>query len=385
MQYAFLEKLAKDGDITKSDRADIYNTCSGILTKAAGFQSPISGKKGWELFRKDLVELLPYAALAGGVYGAKKTTEGLASLAEIRKMEAIKAEIMRSHEAEGYHDKAEARFDEIVSIAPRIGTMPELAKRLVRDRLHSGFTSDEIQRMAQIQATYSPNSNDAERMQKKLLKKKASIPSEDLGRIAANVVKIMAEAGLGTSTAVKVAGLFGRTPMEKATTVAKNVLMTGAILSGFGTLVGLGAGTVNQSISAIKNEDRKRKLKLSFLEAMRRSDPSIEPLHANRDKAVYAFNTLTHFSPHVASDPEAARAFMLNLVNMDQGVQTNTIKELSEIEKNLKMCKPENPFLKGFGAGADMFGMKSMVGKSVDVLSPIVEHGSEQVREEMGY
>jgi hypothetical protein len=135
-----------------------------------------------------------------------------------------------------------------------------------------------------------------------------------------------------------------------------------------------------------KQKNREEKLRNSFLEAMKRSDPGKEPLHANKDKAMQAFQTLTHFAPNVAADPEAARAFMLNLISMDQGVQVGAIKDLSEIEKNLKATKSKQPFLEGLQVGTEFAGMPSALGKATgELMSPIMEHGSKEIAYNLGY
>jgi hypothetical protein len=393
MQYAFLEKLAADGHINASDKGRIYGTCSEILSKAASFKNPF--RKNMPTLGEALLEqgqliarrLLPLGAIGGVAYLASK---GMAA-GEAKKINICKMNLLQHPDFSAHPEKAEARFDEVVKLAPAVAAKPELAMRLVRNSLHSGFTNSDIQRLAQLQATYekglftSTSSSDA--VHKALSKKASESSSQDTGKLAATIVQILAEAGLGNLDKIA-ATPWKRAPsgFDKATNIAKQVLTTGAIVSGFGALVGLGTGAINQAADIYKNKQKDAKLRESFLEAMRRSDPGREPLHANKEKALQAFQTLTHFAPHVASDPEAARAFMLNLISMDQGVQVGAIKDLSEIEKNLKAIRPENPFLKGFQVGAETAGMKGSFGESTkDILKPFVEHGQSEIKREMGY
>jgi len=396
MQYAFLEKLAADGHISASDKGRIYGTCSDILSKTAAFRNPFKKAvptwkdvgEAWVDQGKLLTrKLLPIGALGGMAYLASK---GLAA-GEAKKINLCKMNLLQHPDFSAHPEKAEARFDEVVKLAPAVAAKPELVMRLVRNNLHSGFTSSDIQRLAQLQATYEKgmftSTSSSEAVHKALSKNAAETSSQDIGNIAATIVQILAEAGLGDLS--KTASTpWDKAPsgFSKATNIAKQVLTTGAIVSGFGALVGLGTGAINQAADIYKSKRRDAELRASFMEAMKRSDPGREPLHANHEKALQAFQTLTHFAPHVAADPEAARAFMLNLISMDQGVQVGAIKDLSEIEKNLKTIRPENPFLKGFMAGAETAGMKGSFGDSTkSVLEPFVEHGKSEIRREMGY
>lgn len=393
MQYAFLEKLAADGHISASDKDHIYGTCEEILSKVA-FKNPFGKSKpswkdvgeAWADQGKLLTRLLLPAGLIGG--GSYLASKGLA-VGEAKKINSCKMNLLQHPDFSAHPEKAEARFDEVVKLAPAVAAKPELALRLVRNSLHSGFTNEDVQRLAQLQATYEKNlftaSSSSESVQKALSKKASSLSSQDAGRIAATLVQILAEAGLGDLK--KTAALpWKRSGFDKATNIAKQVLTTGAIVSGFGALVGLGTGAINQAADIYKSKQKDLKLRASFMEAMKRSDPGREPLHANPEKALQAFQTLTHFAPHVAADPEAARAFMLNLISMDQGVQVGAIKDLSEIEKNLKTVRSENPFLKGFQVGAETAGMQGALGDvTKSVLDPFVERGKSEIKREMGY
>jgi len=393
MQYAFLEKLAADGHISASDKGRIYGTCEEILSKVA-FKNPFGkSKPSW----KDVGEawadqgklltrlLLPAGIIGGGSYLASK---GLAA-GEAKKITSCKMNLLQHPDFSAHPEKAEARFDEVVKLAPAVAAKPELAHRLVRNSLHSGFTNEDVQRLAQLQATYEKNlftsSSSSESVQKALSKKASSLSSQDAGRLAATLVQILSEAGLGDLN--KTAALpWKRSGLDKATNIAKQVLTTGAIVSGFGALVGLGTGAINQAADIYKSKQKDIKLRASFAEAMRRSDPSSEHLHANPEKAWKSFQTLAHFSPNVASDPEAARAFMNTLVSGGLGMNVDLLKGLSEIEKNLKTTRPENPFMKGFQVGAETAGMQGALGDvTKSVLDPFVEHGKSEIKREMGY
>jgi hypothetical protein len=394
MQYAFLEKLSSDGIISEQDKARIYGTCSDIMTKVAfKWKNPFR-KDDFPTLGEALKEqgahlltrfILPAGAVGAVAWGSNKGFTEMASNAEASKILKVKADLLSKPEFAADRAKAEARFDELAKISPKAAAKPEWALRLVKGSLHSGFTRDEVQRLAQLQATYErptfTASSASEDVQRALLRKTAA----DAGKIAASVVAILAEAGLGEMN--KTAAIpWKTTPLQKATSIAKQVLTTGAIVSGFGALVGLGAGATNQALHYMKRKESEKKLKESFYEAMRRSDPNREALHANKDKALQAFQTLTHFAPHVAADPEAARAFMINLLSMDQGVLVGAIKDLSEIEKNLKASKGGNPFFEGMQAGTSAVGLQGALGSATGkMLEPFVMHSAAEIRKEMGY
>jgi hypothetical protein len=264
--------------------------------------------------------------------------------------------------------------------------MPLLVKRLVKEHLHSGFTKEDIQRLAQIQASYSPKTDDPTRINNKLLKmtkSSAEIPPATMGKICADVVCILKEAAAATKFQS-----VGRAAVKanRSWETAKQILQTGAIVSGLGAITGVGAGAINVLVKSQDKKKLEKKLSDSFEEAMKRSDPSTEPLHANKEKARMAFNTLTHFAPHVAVEPEAARAFMLNMVGMDHGVQVGTVKDLAEIEKNLRSSKGSNPFFEGLAAGSSAMGMQGALSRSTgQLLDPFVQQGQEEIGAQIGW
>ena len=111
-------------------------------------------------------------------------------------------------------------------------------------------------------------------------------------------------------------------------------------------------------------KDLEKRLKSSFNSALKMSDPDQEPLHNNREGAHKAFKTLAHFAPHVAAEPSAARAFMNKMVSYDMGVDIGSIKDLTDIEKNLSQVSKDPDFLQGFRAGTEATGLKNIVSQS---------------------
>jgi hypothetical protein len=400
MRYAFLDKLAEDGDISRADRDQIYDSCSDVLTKVAFRMNPFRekmptlGEALAELGRDILQKFMVPAAIVGSAaYGLKKLDEkvitpGIAR-SDMAKLLKTKVGIINSPDFALDRAKASARFDELMKIAPAVALKPNVAKRLVADRLHSGFTPEDAQRLIQMQATYekSPFTSavPSESIAARMPKTASALSSAQQGELAATIVQLLGEASFLTD---KTASLipWKRTNVQKTTDVAKEVLRTAAIVSGFGALIGVGAGAINTGASLISKKRKADKIKKSYMEAMRRSDPATEPLHANEERSLRAFQTLAHFSPNTAMDPEAARAFMLNLVNTNMGAQTSIIKDLANIEKDLKQSRPSSPFLTGLGAGLQHGGFTGAITDvTKGVMHPFVEQGTENIRSTMGY
>jgi len=183
------------------------------------------------------------------------------------------------------------------------------------------------------------------------MSKKASVSAEKLGKIYADVICIMESRGVDKLASE--AGAFSK------------FFETLAIAAGVGATAGVGMGTVNYVNSKLNARNLREELQKSFNEAMKRSHPTDEPLHANKDKARQAFETLVHFAPNVARDPSAARGFMNSMIRYNLGTDPGVVKELSEIERNIASIKPMNPFVEGFSSGAKMMD----IGKSVSKVT----------------
>jgi len=398
MQYSWLEKMVKEGHVRPAVRDSIYASCSDILTKAAGvgqyedffkkhFKVPADfpgSAKEWIQGSNPLLHqamtLLSTVGIVGGAaaYYAAKT--GLSDSKDIKTIIENRQAILSDPAVERYKEKASARFDEVVKVAPKVATQKELIKRLVLDRLHSGFTSNDYQNFAGIQASYAPQSKDTGRVAKKYesASKTASMSAEASGSICADVVLLLKDAGLDKVAATPVAGgIFDS---------VKRILATMGVVSGVGVVTGLGAGAVNAVSHAMDEAKLKKNLKKSYDEAMRRSDPNREPLHANKDKARQAFETLVHFAPHVAVEPSAARAFMNTIVSNDQGTHISHVKDLADIERNLRGTKGSNPFLEGLRSGAEAVGLGGTVGGAMrDVMKPVIGQTQEAMGHTIGY
>jgi hypothetical protein len=236
-------------------------------------------------------------------------------------------------------NKAVARLYEIARVAPHVVLNRDLTSQIIKNKLHTGLTMEDKQRLAILQAQFY-NQPDVSKFVPQM-------PMAKIGGLLADVVLIK-QAGLHPS---------------------KSNIRYLAELASLPVLSALTFGAVNQGMSALKQKDLKEQLNQSFTKALGASDPDKEPLLQNKEKARQAFSTLAHFAPHVALDHQAARSFMNKIVSYDQGVDAGVIKELSEITKNLSNSNQPSPFVSGFATGANVSALPKIVGGGVEDIS----------------
>lgn len=199
-------------------------------------------------------------------------------------------------------EKAKARLYEIARVSPHLCLNRTLTKQLIKAKLHTGLSIEDKQRLVLIEAQYNKDPQTDHFLPK--------LASAEIGSIMADVV-LVKEAALGRD------------------------FKTFAALSMLPIASGVIGGAINLGFSKVKEKQMAEALNNSFVQALSMSDKDTEPLLENKEKARKAFNTLSSFAPQVALDPQAARAFMNKIVSYDQGVDVSTIKELSEISRNL--------------------------------------------------
>lgn len=237
--------------------------------------------------------------------------------------------------------KAKARLYEIARIAPHVTLNKELTKSIIKSKLHNGLTDEDKQNLVMLQSQYHSDPNVSSFMPK--------VASAQLGEILADVVMIK-EAG--------------KSPSE-----FKNSLMMFGAAATMPLLAGLIGGAVNMGMAHMKQRNLKNDLENSYMKALSISDVDKEPLMQNKDKAREAFSTLARFAPQVALDPQAARSFMNKIVSYDQGIDTSSVKELSEISKNLSYGKPDDAFAVGFDATSKYVGAPNVMAPAFAGLS----------------
>lgn len=325
MKFEWLEKMAEDGLIRDEVKTKIYEDIVKVADIATNKEKSEAALKLFDMLA---------AGLASGLAGALTSTAK-------EKYEEFKGRrvILANRELLGKQfandaAKAKARFDELASFAPHVAANQALATRLIADRLHDGFTDSDVQNLALLQSKYLPDAFRSQKFSPKL----AEVRPEKLGEITADVYMLSKTATDGNT-------------LSRLGRFAKHVGMYASIP----LLIGAGAGAVNKILSSVDKKNLERKLDESFRRAVAISDPEKEALHANRDQARQAFNALAHFAPHVALEPQAARAFMSKIVSYDQGMNISDIKDLSEIQRNLTDKKPSN-FISGFQGTGNQIG-----------------------------
>ena len=369
MQYSWLEKLTKEGHVREEVRDRIYQDCGFILEKMGTPSAARAAEAAEQLaimknyLSKSFETVASLAPVGAGILLANAVFSKIKSVQDLTAIIKNKAAVLASPEGAPYKDKVSARFDELVKYAPKVATMPDLSKKLVLKALHSGFTDEDVRHMSSLQASYSPEPLEPSSMfgsyQKKMSKAAAEQTTALCGKSLADILCIVKEAS----------------DMKQKWQASKHLLATVGALTGAHLLIGLGSGAVNATRSMLDRKNLEASLKKSFDDAMRQSDPTREPLHANKEKARQAFQTLTHFAPHMAAEPSSARSFMNAMVAHDLGTPVGSVKELSEIERNLQGTKGSNPFIEGLAAGLEASGF----GKA---LGPAIQHTMEPVREQ---
>ena len=263
-----------------------------------------------------------------------------------KKLEQSKGQILIDpmFQGKGTIEKAEARFNEIANIAPHFAMRHGVVKKIIDNNLNSGLSDNTVSNLAMAESlilntssTPSASANPAE----KLFPKIASIRPNIIGEIVADIYMVK-EAALGKDVKdiLKVTGLASLVPLS---------------IAGI-----MGAG--NWAAGKFKQKDIKKQLDNSFNTALKMSDPNEELLHSNKDKARQAFQTLAHFAPQVALEPQAARGFMNKIVAYDQGMDINDLKSLTDIQKNLTQTASGSDFAVGMGTGLKFTKGDAVVG-----------------------
>jgi len=379
MKFMWLEALVKEGTVRPEARDAIYKDCSEMLKHAAALPHGIPPAAPTTLreFAAQHKTILQTLGAAGGIFGVKSLNNLMKRRAEnkgITEDVTVMAALLATHpELAPHKEKATARFNELVRIAPTVARNPELAVRVLKEKIHSGFTSQDVQNLALIQATYTPNLG----AQRELTGKIKNISEKRAGETMAAVVAMCKEAQRVTPPR---GGL-------KAQTI-KRVMENAAVLAAIPAILGVGAGAVNAAAAMLNKKEMEKKLEDSFQKAISLGDPDKESFVTQKEKARQAFQVLAHFSPHIALQPNAARSFMQKLVNYDDagGVQIEDIKSMSEVEKNYRgRSSGVSPFFTGLSTGSHALGLGEALKSSVSSLSrPLGKEVDMMVSQDLG-
>jgi hypothetical protein len=372
MQYAWLEKLSSEGSIRPEAREQIYRDCSNLLKHATsdaaqdgpftGMGSKIQGHLMMGL-GKDIEGFVKKKLVA--VFVSQRTLQQIAN---------NKAAILQNPGFKQYPEKATQRFMDLARVAPTIAAHEGRAMELVKDKLHTGFSSHDMGNLAILQAIYTAQDPDFAYRTDQHMQKKAG---ESLGAAYADMLCLVKEAGVAK-------GLQTSTVMH--------ALRNMALVSTLPLLAGVGAGAVKSYVASRDSKALAERLRDSYQRALRDSDSETsdeKKLREDPARALQAFETLAHFAPHVAMQPTAARSFMKRMIGYSEagvGIDVDQVKGLSEIERNMAQTNvQENPFFSGFTGGAEMFGLTNALSGSIkDTLSPLVQKNQAAMMKDLG-
>jgi FixJ family two-component response regulator len=326
MKYSSLEKLKDMGFIKEANYVEV----AGQAEKLTPYLQSVAGS-------------MIQAGMVGGMFALFNSMSEASKRKQLRQNVMDVADSLNKDPAfknKQDLEKAKARYYELARVAPHLTYNRPLVMELIQKKLNSGFSLEDKQKLALIQATLSKEPNTQQFIPK--------MASADVGNLVADVVLVKTAAGIKDS--LKYMGALSLLPIT-------------AMVAG---------GAVNAGASYVKQKNLKAALEESFVKALNMSDADREPLLQNKDKARQAFGTLSHFAPQVALDPQAARAFMNKIVSYDVGIDMSTVKELSEISKNLSQSTAGHPFLSGAASTAKMVGAPNIIGGGLSDASEAV-------------
>lgn len=372
MRYPWLDELEKNGTISAEACEEIYDDCSMIIKHANPTPPPIVQKM--DSIINSVAMMLGMAGIMGGVgsvIGGMKSRKEIETT--LKGITETRNSVLSDPDLMNNNGKAEARFNEVATIAPSVAQNKNFMVPFIKSKLNAGLDEHDIERLALLQANYTTMPQQL-KMNKTI--EKSSIltktSAEKLGESMADCHFIVKEA-------------LNQKGEQLLGGVGKALLRIMA-LSSIPVLGGVGVGAFKEVIGRKRREEMERAHEASFLKAMKLSDPDTEPLHANKDKAEAAFKTLAHFAPNVAIEPQAAKAFMNKLVSYDMGINIGDVKDLSEIEKNIGQVRRDDPFLSGFASGTKDLGLSKVVGDSIGSISkPLMGDVSDSLSKAMGF
>ena len=370
MQLAWLEELTKMGHVSTAERDGIYDSCSDLLKVAASGEQIMSGVE------KVMAPLAPFVILpliSSWLGKREHNRQETKAIGEHEKdLAKTRAALLAHPDFANHQAKVEARFLEIAKLAPTVARNENLMMRILKEKLHSGLTHEDVTNLAMIQASYTPNYS----FQSKLEKKAAATTA---GEILADVLILCKEAGIAKEADI--------TSMFK--TVGKT-LQHAATLAAPAVLLSVGAGAINAGLDWRSRQNREKALIQSYQAVLDPNHPDTELLRSEPERAREAFKTLVHFAPSVALEPSSARSFMNKIVAYQAGshrggVQSTDLKELAEIEKNMRAGGGGSAFFKGFTASLPVAGFPDAIkGGFKPLTDPLSHQLSTEVSKGMG-
>lgn len=390
MQFTWLEKMASDGDIRPEAKARIYADCSALL-KTGGLGSQFTRPTDAQALAA-AKQVAQTVGVLGLYFGGKAYLKNEKLNKTVDGIRDARAGILADPAFEGHIEKADARFTELAKVAPTIAADKKKARDLVGRALHTGFSNEDMNHLAVLQAVYTAADPTYASQVDSKMQKKAS--AERVGEMYADVVGILKEAGIfaGMSEGIR-RGLDATKQVSggiRSSTVGQ-ALRNVALVSSIPLLAGLGHGVVNHISAKRDSREMAKKLRTSFDEAMRRdqrADPSETrgvSLNDNPSEAYRAFETLVHFAPHVALHPDSARSFMIRAMGNAQHIELPDVKQLTEIERNLAGASQQSPFASGFTQAAGAFGLGEGLRSAIkDSTEPLRTQSKNMIARDIG-
>jgi hypothetical protein len=347
MQISWVEKLAADGIISERAMIKIYADCGEIL-KTAMDPAKVDAflAKGEQFFGNAAGSLAgSFAGLGAGAlfeHAEDKVKQRMLVTGTMKAITENRDHILGHADFAMDKDKAQARFVELAELAPLVAANRALSMRLVKAKLHGGFTDQDVMSLAMMQASYADP------------KLKAALGRE---KMASAVVNVTAACRLGEMYADALTMVKEAASVAQVGAATKRMLGAHLTVAAIPLMVAAGAGAFNVAMSGRNAEAMAKRHRETFEAAMKMANPDTSPLHNDRAKALQAFQSLVHFAPHVATEPNAARAFMEKIVSYDMGIQTADVRDLTDIERNIGQAGGPSPFMAGFTSGAASMGL----------------------------
>lgn len=351
MKISWLENMAKEGSISEAAKNEIYRDRQTLIKMASESSDPT---KVDPRVAKIVQMTMPF--LTNAVFGMASNIAHNSSSAN--QILSSRRKILSEIDPK-YVDKASARFEELVEIAPSVAENAGLSARIIQKTMKSGFSNDDVANLGLMQASLGPGAKIQGKRRdiyRTRLDKQASEQSaKRAGELYADTFLLAKHAARNSKNA--------RTIWD--------ALKTTALVSSVPILAGIGTGLVQQRALTKSKEQMRETLDNSFEKAMRMSD-SDELIREDKVKARQAFESLVHFAPHVASEPHAAKSFMNRILALNAGIDVDSIKTLSEIERNLGQANKDPNFLQSFRSGAEATGLQRVVSGGVtEALKPV--------------
>jgi hypothetical protein len=342
MKLAWLDELVEKGLVREKIAAQIYEDCDKLANVEEVLKPPFDPQqmKAWIDSALAGAAGMVGGALARGVWDKYRQFTTKNTILKNR------SELVNEMDADP--EKVKARFDEIAILAPHVAANKPLVKKILSDKTESGLTSQDANNLALIQSQYTDS-----------LKKQKGYQPKLAGEIAADVYMIMSKTG----TFKKIAQVGA--PLKGSGDFWRYVGALGLATS-IPTALGVGIGAVKHLYSKYEEGELKKKLDESFERAIALSSDAKEPLKTDKAKARQAFQALAHFAPHVALQPQAARAFMSKMVSYDLGLLTSDLKDLTEIERNINGVRRPSAFSEGFANTTRALNLGGMAQKGIE-------------------